>query len=56
MRDVTVSFQLECDCRQPIAATHAVTRVIGGTAQTDLFECSTCKTKYFLHIQAVKIK
>lgn len=56
MRDVTVSFQLECDCRQPIAATHAVTHIVGGTAQTDFYQCSKCDSKYFLHIQQVKVK
>lgn len=56
MRDVTVSFQLECDCRTPIAATHAVTHVIGGTAQTDSYECRKCGNKYFLHIQQVKVR
>ena len=56
MRDVSVSFQLECDCRNPIAAQHAVAKIVGGTAQTDFYECNKCGNKYFLHIQQVKVK
>ncbi len=54
MREVDISFSLECDCRQPVAATHSVPQVVKNMAQTDFYECKSCQTRYFVHIQECK--